>query len=286
MGHNYKPTTITRVGFEYQDLVAIETLLAFYRDPARYQWVEIEASDPSFKAVDDVVACLADGRYELTQVKFAVDPDNPDTALDWDWLLAKKPKGKSLLQRWSDGVAPHVAAGKLATAQLKTDRKPDPAFNRCLVGQRVDYAKVPPNIRAKIETQLGSDKVARTFFGHFDFMHSQPVLENLEAALWTRISSDTDRAGFALFQRQVQLWATQKNWPHPDWYADWDPTSPRDAHGLVGFATTVRSSILDRYCERHALQQGVWCEVAWGAREYSYGDWKSESAGLWIVPGS
>lgn len=216
MGHNYKPTTITRIGFEYQDLVAIETLLAFYRDPARYQWVEIEASDPSFKAVDDVVACLADGRYELTQVKFAVDPDNPDTVLNWDWLLAKKPKGKSLLQCWSDGVAPHVAAGRLATAQLKTDRKPDPAFNRCLVGQRVDYAKIPPDIRAKIETQLGSDTVARAFFGHFDFMHSQPVLENLEAALWARISSDTDRAGFALFQRQVQLWATQKNWPHPD----------------------------------------------------------------------
>jgi len=41
-------------------------------------------------------------------------------------------------------------------------------------------------------------------------------VENLEAALWARISSDTDRAGFALFQRQVQLWATQKNQPHPD----------------------------------------------------------------------
>jgi hypothetical protein len=74
------------------------------------------------------------------------------------------------------------------------------------------------------------------------------------------------------------------SWRH--WYADWDPTSPRDVHGLVGFATTVRSSILDRYCERHGLKQGVWCEVTWGAREYSYGDWKSESAGLWIASAS
>ncbi len=216
MGHNYKPTTITRIGFEYQDLVAIETLLAFYREPDRYQWVEIEASEPSFKAVDDVVACLADGRYELTQVKFAVDPDNPDTALDWDWLLVKKPKGKSLLQHWSDGVVPHVGAGQLASAQLKTDRKPDSTFAGCLVGHRVDYAKVPPEVQARIEAQLGSASSACTFFANFDFMHSQPVLENLEAALWARISSDTDRAGFALFQRQVQLWATQKNWPHPD----------------------------------------------------------------------
>lgn len=98
MGHNHKPTAITRVGFAYQDLIAAETLLDFYRDPDKYQWVQVEASDPSFRAVDDVVACRADGRFELTQVKFAVDPDNPTTALDWEWLLAKKPKGKSLLQ--------------------------------------------------------------------------------------------------------------------------------------------------------------------------------------------
>jgi hypothetical protein len=82
MGHNYKPTAITRVGFAYQDLVAAGTLLDFYRNPKKYSWVQVEASDPSFRAVDDVVACLADGRFEVTQVKFAVDPENPKTALD------------------------------------------------------------------------------------------------------------------------------------------------------------------------------------------------------------
>lgn len=71
------------------------------------------------------------------------------------------------------------------------------------------------------------------------------------------------------------------SWRH--WYADWEPTSPRDIHGLAGFATTVGSSILDQYCKRHALQQSVWCKVTWGAREHSYGDWKSQSTGLWIV---
>ena len=72
------------------------------------------------------------------------------------------------------------------------------------------------------------------------------------------------------------------SWRH--WYADWDPTSPREVRGLVGFMTTVKSSVLDRHCERHAVQQGVWCKVTWGAREYSYGDWKSQSAGIWIAP--
>ncbi|WP_439476959.1 hypothetical protein [Brevundimonas sp.] len=72
------------------------------------------------------------------------------------------------------------------------------------------------------------------------------------------------------------------SWRH--WYADWDPTSPREVRGLVGFATTVKSSVIERYCERHAVQQGVWCKVTWGAREYSYGEWKSQSAGIWIAP--
>lgn len=216
MGHNYKPTAITRVGFAYQDLVAAETLLEFYRDPNRYQWVQVEASDPSFRAVDDVVACLADGRFELTQVKFAVDPHNPTTVLDWEWLLAKKPKGKSLLQHWAGPVTTHVDIGSLASACLKTDRKPDSDFAKALNGSRVSYSKVPATIRKRIVTQLGSTATAQKFFANFDFVHSQPVLEDLDTTLWTRISSDTDRAGWALFQKQIQLWATQKNWPHPD----------------------------------------------------------------------
>jgi hypothetical protein len=216
MGHNYKPTAITRVGFAYQDLIAAETLLEFYRNPKKYQWVQVEASDPSFRAVDDVVACRADGRFELTQVKFAVDPDNPATALNWKWLLAKKPKGKSLIQHWAGPVAAHVDAGALASACLKTDRKPDADFSKALNGSRVDYAKIPTTVRKQIVTQLGSATAAQKFFENFDFVHSQPVLEDLDAILWTRISSDTDRAGWALFQKQLQLWATQKNWPHPD----------------------------------------------------------------------
>ncbi|RIV80218.1 hypothetical protein [Pelagerythrobacter aerophilus] len=216
MRHNYKPKAITRVGFAYQDLVAAETLLEFYRYPNKYQWVQVEASDPSFRAVDDVVACRADGRFELTQVKFAVDPDNPTTALDWDWLLAKKPKGKSLLQHWAGPVTAHANSGLLASASLKTDRKPDAEFSKALKGSRVSYSKIPANIRKRIVSQLGSTGTAQKFFSNFDFVHSQPVLEDLDAILWTRISSDTDRAGWALFQKQLQLWATQKNWPHPD----------------------------------------------------------------------
>ncbi|UES60242.1 NACHT domain-containing protein (plasmid) [Roseibium aggregatum] len=216
MGHNYKSTAITRVGFVYQDLVAAETLLDFYRNPQKYSWVEVEASDPTFRAVDDVVACLADGRFEVTQVKFAVDPNNPKTALDWEWLLGAKPKGKSLLQHWAEPVLKILDDGLLANACLKTDRKPDADFSKSLKGSRVDYSKIPTPTRNQIIAQLGSATVARKFFENFEFNHSQPVLEDFDAILWSRIASDTDSAGWALFQKQLQLWATQKNRPGPD----------------------------------------------------------------------
>ena len=216
MGHNYKPTAITRVGFAYQDLVAAETLLDFYRNPKKYSWVKVEASDPSFRAVDDVVACLADGRFEVTQVKFAVDPENPKTALDWEWLLGAKPKGKSFLQHWAVPVLKMLDEGFLANARLMTDRKPDSEFSTSLKGSRVNYSKIPSPIRTRIVAQLGSAAAAQKFFKNFDFIHSQPILEDLEATLWARIASDTDGAGWALFQKQLQLWATQKNWPGPD----------------------------------------------------------------------
>lgn len=216
MGHNYKPTAITRVGFAYQDLVAAETLLDFYRNPKKYSWVQVEASDPSFRAVDDVVACLADGRFEVTQVKFAVDPENPKTALDWEWLLGAKPRGKSFLQHWAVPVLKILNDGCLANARLMTDRKPDSEFSKSLKGSRVNYSKIPLPIRKRIIAQLGSAAAAQKFFNNFDFIHSQPILEDLEATLWARIASDTDSAGWALFQKQLQLWATQKNWPGPD----------------------------------------------------------------------
>lgn len=216
MGHNYKPTAITRVGFAYQDLVAAETLLDFYRNPQKYSWVQVEASDQSFRAVDDVVACLADGRFEVTQVKFAVDPNNPKTALDWEWLLAAKPTGRSLLQHWAAPVLKILDDGLLANARLKTDRKPDAEFYKSLKGSRVVYSKIPLTIRTRIIAQLGSTADTQKFFKNFDFIHSQPILEDLEATLWARIASDTDSAGWALFQKQLQLWATQKNWPGPD----------------------------------------------------------------------
>mgnify|MGYP002525483506 CR=1 FL=1 len=215
-GHNFKVPGLIRAGFQYQDLVAIETLIDFYRDPQRYDWVKLDAEDRAYRSIDDVVACRADGLYELTQVKFAADPAAATSRLSWEWLLEHRPKGRSLLQKWAATTAEHRAAGTLARAVLKTDRAPDAEFGQCLTGVRIDWGNVPPAVQRQVSDQLGSLEAAKAFFADFEFLHSLPHLDDLEEQLWSRIASDTDRGGWSLFRDQVERWSTRKNQPHPD----------------------------------------------------------------------
>lgn len=96
MAHDFKRSGFIRAGFQYQDLVAIASLIDFYRDRTRFEWITVESEDPAVAAIDDVVACRADGLFELTQVKFAIDPANEQSRLDWPWLLRKKKRGTSM----------------------------------------------------------------------------------------------------------------------------------------------------------------------------------------------
>ena len=217
LGHDYKKPGLIRAGFQYQDLVAIEILINFYRQRNLYAWVQLEAEDRAFRSIEDVVACTPDGLYELTQVKFTADPDAPANHLSWKWLTANGgTRKKSLLQKWAETTLHHKAAGTLAQAALKTDRVPDAAFAKCLEGTKVDYTRMSAEDKAKVEEQLGSLEAAKSFFESFEFIHSLPRLDDLEEKLWSRIASDTDRGGWALFREQIQRWSTRKGQPAPD----------------------------------------------------------------------
>lgn len=223
--HGYKRTGHLRAGFDYQDLVAIEVLIDFYRQRDLYSWVELEAEDPSFGSIEDVVVCHPDGLHELIQVKFTADPDASANSLSWKWLTAdggvqrqgrRRRARRSLLQKWADTTCRHIAQGTLKRAQLKTDRIPDPVFKSCLNGNQVDYTLLPEDIKSEVVRQLGSSETAQTFFNVFEFVHSQPVLDDLERKLWSRVSSDTDGGGWASFRQQVQRWSTRIGEPEPD----------------------------------------------------------------------
>ena len=216
-GHDYKRTGLLRAGFQYQDLVAIKTLINFYRQRDLYAWVQLESEDQEFRSIEDVVACRPDGLYELTQVKFTADPDALANNLSWKWLTANGgTRKKSLLQKWAATTLHHKAAGTLAQAALKTDRVPDAAFAKCLKGKKVDYTLLSAKDKAIVKEQLGSPEDAKSFFESFEFIHSLPRLDDLEEKLWSRIASDTDRGGWSLFREQVQRWSTRKGQPDRD----------------------------------------------------------------------
>lgn len=215
--HDFKKTGLLRAGFQYQDLIAIEILINFYRQRNLYAWVQLEAEDQDFRSIEDVVACRPDGLYELTQVKFTADPDAPANHLSWKWLTANGgTRKKSLLQKWAATTLHHKAAGTLAQAALKTDRVPDVAFAKCLKGTKVNYTLLSAKDKAVVEKQLGSHEAAQSFFESFKFIHSLPILDDLEEKLWSRIASDTDRGGWSLFREQVQRWSTRKGQPAQD----------------------------------------------------------------------
>ena len=215
--HNYKRVGSLRAGFLYQDLVAIETLINFYEDRDLYKWVQLEAEDSEFRSIEDVVACTPSGLYELTQVKFTVDPDDSANQLSWKWLTEKK-KGnkKSLLEKWAPTTLRHKEDGTLARAALKTDRVPDAAFRKCLRDGKVDYSMLAEEVKARVEEQVGSHDETISFFESFEFIHSLPRLNDLEDNLWQRIASDTDEGGWHKFRNRVQLWSTEKGQPVPD----------------------------------------------------------------------
>ena len=211
-----KRTGFLRAGFQYQDLVAIEILIDFYANRNLYDWVELDADDGRFQSIDDVVARRPDGLYELTQVKFAADPDAEASKLSWSWLTKRSGEGRSWLQKWAKNTLAHARAAKLAKAALKTDRIPDEEFAGCLDCSKVIYGRLPRNVKSIVDEQLGSSDKARLFFENFEFEHSKPRLDDLEDQLWSRVAPLTDGGGWAAFRLRVRDWSTRKNCPGPD----------------------------------------------------------------------
>jgi hypothetical protein len=210
-----KQTAITRAGYEYQDLAGIEVLIRHYRDPELYEWVLLEADDTNYQSLDDVVAARKDGSYEFVQVKFTVDSDSYE--LDWDWLLAKKKTGTSMLEKWAKSLARVTAMGPIHSAGLKTNRIPSLEFSKCLNGVRVDINLLPKEIRESVDLACGGVAEATAFFLSFDFWGGLPDLDKYENYLHDQlVPTDTDSQGWHVFRHSVRNWAIFKNQPEPN----------------------------------------------------------------------
>jgi hypothetical protein len=211
-----KTAGITRTAFEYQDLIGIEVLIDFFRNPDRYAWVELESEDRAAGYLDDVVALRKDGKFEYTQVKFTVNPDR--YPLSWDWLLQSRAHGTSRLKKWADSLSTYGGSGGIGRAELRTNRTPDSEFAKGLYGNKVRPNKIPTARRAEVERELGGAAEARAFFKQFHFRHSElPDVPGLERRLkGTIVPTDTTTDGWVLLRQQVRRWATERNQPEPD----------------------------------------------------------------------
>lgn len=214
-GSSIKNAAITRVGFDYQDLIGIELLIDYYQEPDRYLWVQLESEDDEFRSLDDVVAARSDGTFELTQVKFTPKPD--EYHLDWKWLLERKPKGTSRLRKWASSLKDLADQGRVKTACVRTNRRPDPEFSKALAGHFIDLSKVEASTRLKIENDLGGTAAAIEFFRAFEFRHSEKMVDRLEADLRARlVPSATTSDGWLLLRYQAKRWASLRGEPAPD----------------------------------------------------------------------
>lgn len=215
-GHDFKTPGILRSAFQYQDLIGIELLIDFYRDPDKYDWVELDSDDKRVGSLDDVVAARSDNTYELVQVKFT--PDSETNVLSWDWLLSHKKTGTSFLQKWSVSLTKARALGPIRSAMLRTNRVPDTEFGEALnKDRRVEIEKIRPSRRRDIEKHLGDVATMEDFFSRFEFSHSEQILDDLENQLKAElIPTDTDVGGWFALRDQVQRWASRKMQPEPD----------------------------------------------------------------------
>jgi hypothetical protein len=209
-----KNAAITRTGFDYQDLIGIEILIEFYRDPDKYEWVQLESEDRKFGSLEDVVAARTDGNFELTQVKFTPRPDI--YPLSWEWLLDKKPKGTSRLQKWAASLQALSLKGKVKSACLRTNRLPDFDFTKSLRDTFIDLDALDASVKSKIEGQLGGADQTSSFFSNFEFKHSEKMIDRLEATLRGRlVPSSTNSEGWLLLRHQAGRWASLRNEPKP-----------------------------------------------------------------------
>ena len=146
MSNKIKPSQLTRLGYEYQDLLCIKLLVEWYHNPDKYQWISIESSSiagQKFQGLDDVIALNKNNRYELYQVKFTIDEQRDDLKLSFSWLCKKKENGTSMLQKWASDVYKYTENNQLEKAILVTNRVPDETFSQILNSGFVDVSRIP-----------------------------------------------------------------------------------------------------------------------------------------------
>lgn len=218
MNRTVKRSAIPASGYVYQTLVGIKTLCDWLDNPSIYEWIKFEADDEQdASGLDDIVIQRTDGQMELIQVKFTVSEFEPDYALSWEWLTARKGKrGTSLLEKWTRAFF-RVGPGRLARAQLITNRRPDAEFAAQLSAGKVRWDQIDDALRQELVLHAGGATKAEEFFERFEFTHSYVGYGSLSMELSSLLEvKHTNHEGWLTLYRRAIEWSIYKNAPPPD----------------------------------------------------------------------
>ena len=201
------------LGFDYQDVIALQLILVWLSHPDRFQWVEVEASEGS---LNDVRAMRADGTVVAQQIKYSTDAASPDDPWTWRDLLRKDSAGsRSLLQKWAESVDGLRKNAAPFQAEVLSNRRASDELRVSCDG-RVCFDDLASVHRSEIAAHLRGEAVARATLDDLRFRLDHPALEAIEDA----VRSLQDQLGFTDLEREslrraLQRWSRYKNEPRP-----------------------------------------------------------------------
>jgi hypothetical protein len=210
VSQTFKSSTLPAAGYLYQNLVGLEILLNWLDEPTRFSWVVLECEELAPKALDDIVAEYGDGTRLYRQVKCANDPDDPDSALSWSWLLEKSSNRRSLLRKLFDAWR-ELPESVPADISLVTNRRADRQFAETLVGSFIDWSRVPPGIKTRVTEELGPESEVTSFISRLKFQHSKNDFPLLQERLRSRfVSRYGDDLAWGSFKSEALEWLVLK----------------------------------------------------------------------------
>jgi hypothetical protein len=211
----YTRSGARRSGDDYQDIVALETIVDFLEHKDRYNYILVEA--PDMGSLDDIVCVWRNGSFELKQVKFSLHPDDPDDAWTWDKLITAKPGEKSLIEKWSTSLERISKQGAIVGASVESNRK-SAEIQATLVKNHVIMSRIPEGVvKERIISQIGGLEKAKEFFSLFSFNLNRPNISELEESVKKRfLAMGVSLNDFLNLKDTLSSWVCEKNKPSPD----------------------------------------------------------------------
>ncbi|GAB1401443.1 hypothetical protein MASR1M68_03540 [Elusimicrobiota bacterium] len=197
------PPQTTRIGYLYQDLMALDELLNLYYSNDSEAFLEIDSNNKEVKSLDDVTISYSDGSKKLIQCKYSTK--KPPEAISWDDLLESKPKGTSMLFKWQNRVNTLIQNGIRFEAYLYTNRICNNELKQSILNKHIVWAMIPDEIKTKLLSQDSVQDKWISFFDKFIFETELLTYEEMDQRLESRVTNfNSTNVTFPFIKDQIQ----------------------------------------------------------------------------------